>query len=66
MMNVDSRCPRCSEGRLQSWSELGEEEREIVKRLPAAADYSLEEREARNRWCVRCWYEERSDSATLA
>ena len=66
MMNPNSRCPRCGEGRLQSWSELGEEEREIVQRLPASADYNLEERKARHRWCVRCWYEEVSGAADLA
>jgi hypothetical protein len=66
MMNPNSRCPRCGEGRLQSWSELDEEEREIVRRLPAAVDFTLEERKARHRWCVRCWYEEVSGAANLA
>jgi len=66
MMNPNSRCPRCGAGRLQSWSELGQEEREIVRRLPASADYNLEERKARHRWCVRCWYEEVSGAADLA
>jgi ribosomal protein S27AE len=65
-METDNRCPRCGAGRLQSWSELGEEEREIVRRLPASADYNLDERKARHRWCVRCWYEEVSGSAKLA
>jgi len=59
-MEIDNQCRRCGAGRLQSWSELGEEEREIVRRLPAAVDYNLEERKARHRWCVRCWYEESS------
>jgi hypothetical protein len=66
MMNTDSRCPRCGEGRLQSWSDLGEEEREIVPRLPASGDYTLEERKAGHRWCTRCWYEEVSGAANLA
>jgi len=66
MTNTISRCPRCVEGRLQSWSELGEEEREIVRRLPASADYNLDERKARHRWCVRCWYEESLGSTSLA
>jgi hypothetical protein len=43
---------------MQSWSELSDDERKIVQRLPASADYSLEERKARHRWCTRCWYEE--------
>jgi len=64
-MESNIQCPRCG-GRLQSWSELSEEEREIVRRLPASADYKLDERKARHRWCVRCWYEEVSGSPTLA
>jgi hypothetical protein len=28
--------------------------------LPASADYSLEARKTRHRWCNRCWYEETS------
>jgi hypothetical protein len=42
---------------MKSWSELTDEEQEIVKRLPLAASYSLEERQATHRWCTRCWYE---------
>ncbi len=51
-------CPRCGEGPLKAWYELSAEEREMVKRLPASADVSLEERAARRRWCTRCWDEE--------
>ncbi|MCA1593139.1 MAG: hypothetical protein LC754_10905 [Acidobacteria bacterium] len=51
-------CPRCGEGRLRAWYELSDEEREVVKRLPASADFSIDERAARNRWCARCWHEE--------
>jgi len=58
MIDSESRCPRCGEGRLQAWIELSEEKRELVKRLPASADYSLDQRQARHRWCTRCWYEE--------
>jgi hypothetical protein len=50
---------------LRSWSELSDEDREIVKRLPATADYSLEERQARHRWCTRCWFEDSGGSPTL-
>ncbi|HJS23087.1 MAG TPA: hypothetical protein VJ751_01870 [Pyrinomonadaceae bacterium] len=42
---------------MKAWSELTDEEREVVKRLPAPADYSLEERQATHQWCTRCWYE---------
>ena len=54
-------CPRCGEGRLRSWSELSEEEREVVRRLPASADYSKAERQIGHRWCPRCWLEEPHD-----
>jgi len=64
LMN-DSRCPRC-QGRLRAWHELSEEDQEVVKRLPASAEYSLDERKARHRWCARCWHEEISGSPTLA
>lgn len=63
-METNIQCQRCG-GRLQSWSELSEEEREIVRRLPGAVDYNPEERKALHRWCVRCWYEESSGSTTL-
>ncbi|PYS64990.1 MAG: hypothetical protein DMF74_05225 [Acidobacteria bacterium] len=66
MTNSNSKCPRCGEGRLLSWRVLSEEEREVVRRLPASADYSLDERKATHRWCTRCWYEDSSGSTTLA
>ncbi|HKC65397.1 MAG TPA: hypothetical protein VKB86_17275 [Pyrinomonadaceae bacterium] len=53
-----TRCPRCGDGKLSSWNELSDEEREVVRRLPASADYSLDERKATHRWCTRCWHEE--------
>jgi hypothetical protein len=42
---------------MKGWTELNGEEREVVKRLPASADYSLEERQESHRWCTRCWLE---------
>ena len=58
MTDANSKCPRCGEGRLRDWKELNDEEREVVKRLPASAEYELDERKATHRWCLRCWYEE--------
>jgi hypothetical protein len=52
------KCPRCGVGHLLAWDQLGDEEREVVRRLPASADYSLAERRARHRWCTNCWHEE--------
>jgi len=59
-MNAENKdaCPRCDAPRLRSWSELDEAEREVVSRLPASADFSIEERVTRHLWCVRCWHEE--------
>jgi hypothetical protein len=57
-MEASNQCPRCGAGRMRTWSELGDEEREVVRRLPASADYSLEERQGTRRWCPTCWYEE--------
>jgi hypothetical protein len=45
---------------MKTWSELNDEEREVVKRLPASAEYTLEERQAMHQWCTRCWYEKRA------
>ena len=59
-MDPSTKCPRCGVGRLKSWPELSDEEREVVKRLPASADYSLDERARRHRWCTNCWHEETS------
>lgn len=54
-------CPRCHKQGLKSWAELSDEEREVVKRLPASAEYSLAERQASHRWCTRCWFEDDID-----
>ena len=56
-MSVNNKCPKCDKTGLKSWEQLDDEEREVVKRLPASAQYSLEERKALHRWCTRCWQE---------
>jgi hypothetical protein len=60
-METRNQCPRCGAGRLRNWSELNDEERELVRRLPASAEYDLHERTATHCWCPRCWYEESTD-----
>ena len=55
---TDEGCPRCSAARLRAWDELTDDEREVVRRLPAAADAPVALRAARRRWCTRCWHEE--------
>ena len=59
-------CPRCGEGTLRAWYELSAEEREAAERLPASADFTLEERAARHRWCTRCWHEQVFDEPRTA
>ena len=63
-MSVTNKCPRCDKAGIKAWDDLNDEEREVVKRLPASADYSLEERKALHRWCTRCWFEEDRDRMT--
>lgn len=65
-MESSNQCPRCGVARLRTWSELNDEERELVRRLPASAEYSLEERATTHRWCKRCWYEASSGPTTTA
>ena len=60
------RCPRCLEGRLISWDELSDEDREVVRRLPESPAYSMDERKAMHRWCTNCWYEETESTSTDA
>jgi hypothetical protein len=56
-MSVNEKCPKCDKPGLKGWDELNDEERVVVKRLPASAEYSLEERKTSHRWCTRCWQE---------
>jgi hypothetical protein len=52
------KCPRCDAGRLRRWDELNADEQELVRRLPASADYPAIERATRHRWCTHCWFED--------
>lgn len=60
---LNIKCPRCGEGQLKTWSELGDEEREVVLRLPGSAEYAAAERQSSHRWCVRCWHESTDEAA---
>lgn len=59
--NFTDRCTRCDTGRLRRWHELSAEQQMLVKRLPASADFSIEERKTTHRWCTRCWFEATED-----
>lgn len=63
--NSEDDCPRCRAARLRGWDELDEGEREVARRRGGAARRAAGE-EARGRWCVRCWYEDRQDSPRTA
>ena len=65
-MNTESRCPRCHEGVMRTWEELSDEEQEVVKRLPAAADYAVAERQRTHLWCTRCWHESAGENERWA
>ena len=58
IMSGKQSCPRCEKPGLKNWSELTDDEREVVKRLPLSAQYPLAERQKTHRWCTRCWWEE--------
>lgn len=49
-------CPRCGNQKLKSWTELTDDEKILVEKLPLSADFTKEERR-RNRWCARCRHE---------
>ncbi|MEK6280549.1 MAG: hypothetical protein AABN95_09380 [Acidobacteriota bacterium] len=57
-MNTDKRCTRCGEEEMRRWSQLTDDEQEVVKHLPGAANYTEAERQAMHQWCRRCWNEE--------
>jgi Zn-finger nucleic acid-binding protein len=49
-------CPQCGGARLKRWDELTDEQKFLVERLPASAEYTKEERK-KHRFCTRCWFE---------
>ncbi|HEV7645116.1 MAG TPA: hypothetical protein VGO50_14325 [Pyrinomonadaceae bacterium] len=51
-------CPKCGGVKFKRWDELDDEQKMIVERLPASAEFSLKHRKQHSRWCVRCFYEE--------
>ena len=63
-MHAERSCPRCHEGVMRSWAELTDEEREVVRRLPGAVDFSATERQPTHQWCTRCWHEETGSEQT--
>jgi hypothetical protein len=52
-------CPKCGSPKIKRWSDLTEDEKFIVERLPASGEFSSEERR-RHRFCSRCFYEDKA------
>jgi DNA-directed RNA polymerase subunit RPC12/RpoP len=49
-------CIRCGSQKMKSWDELSDEQKFLVERLPASAEFSLDERK-KHLFCPRCWNE---------
>jgi hypothetical protein len=58
-------CIKCGGVKFKRWDDLDDEQKMIVERLPASAEFSLEHRKRHSRWCVRCFYEMRSEPGDL-
>jgi hypothetical protein len=57
-------CPRCEAALLKDWDELTDEQKFLVERLPASADFPPEQRK-KHRYCERCWFEETENKINL-
>ncbi len=53
----ENTCPKCGALKMKTWDELDFEQKIIVERLPASADYTRQQRK-KHRFCGRCFYEE--------
>jgi hypothetical protein len=58
MENFDEKtCPQCLSVKLKSWTELTDEQKFLVERLPRNTEFTPDERK-KHRFCDRCWFEE--------
>jgi len=55
-MASDDICPRCGSAKFRSWDELDRDEQIVAERLPASAEFTIQERK-KHRFCTRCWFE---------
>jgi len=58
-------CPRCHSPKMRRWTDLTDEEKLFVERLPMSAEHGLSERK-KHRYCTRCWFEDDSNETTIA
>jgi ribosomal protein S27AE len=56
MDNHKKTCPKCGSPKIKSWPELTDEQKMLVKSLPASTEYPLSQRK-KHRFCTRCWFE---------
>lgn len=56
-LETENICPRCGSSKMKSWSELSDEQKFLVERLPKNVEYSSETRK-KHRFCTQCWFEE--------
>ena len=56
MHKPDKICPKCGSLNIRTWTELTDEQKFLVERLPMSAEYPLEARK-KHRFCTRCWFE---------
>jgi len=52
-------CPNCGAAKMKRWSELTDEQKFLVERLPLNTDFTPDQRK-KHRFCERCFFEETS------
>lgn len=50
---------------MRLWEDLTDDENFVAKRLPASAEFTLEERK-KHRFCTRCWFEDDEKTALVS
>jgi len=53
---IEKTCPRCDAPKMKDWQELTDEQKFLVERFPASAEFTKAQRK-KHRFCTRCWYE---------
>lgn len=58
-------CPKCGALKMKDWTDLGDEQKLLVERLPRNAEFTRAERK-KHRFCERCWFEKTDDEIKFA
>lgn len=58
-------CPKCGSPKIKEWSELSDDEKFLVEKLPASGNFSAEDRK-HHRFCTRCFYEDAANKTEKA